>query len=115
MSGAARLPQLAGLAGMIRDLRLAELEAAGRARAESRQRLAGLTLEPYPSDLGAIAAGQTEVRYQAWAEARRAEINLTLARQTAEWLEAQDIARKAFGRALALQVLAARHRRRNRN
>jgi hypothetical protein len=111
MSGAERLAQLARLAGMVRDLRLAELEAAGRARRESRERLAGLTLEPCPTDLAAIAAAQAEVRYQAWAEARRAEINLTLARQTAEWMEAQDAARKAFGRAMALQALASRRAR----
>jgi hypothetical protein len=111
MSGAERLSQLARLAGVIRDLRLAEFESAGRARAESRQRLAGLAREPCPSDLGAIAAVQAEVRYHAWAEARRAEINLTLARQTAEWLEAQDAARKAFGRAVALQALASAPRR----
>lgn len=111
MSRAERLAQLARLAGMIRDLRLADLEAAGRARDESRRRLAGLKLEPRPSDLGAIAAARAEVRYQAWAEARRAEINLTLARQTAEWLEAQDAARTAFGRAIALKALASRRGR----
>lgn len=111
MSGAARLARLAGLAGMVRDLRLAELERAARARAESRTRLSGLALEPLDSDLGPIAAAQAEMRYQAWAEARRAEINLTLARQTAEWLEAQEAARRAFGRAEALRTLAARMKR----
>lgn len=108
MSDAERLPRLARLAGMIRDLRLAELERAGRARAESRERLAALALAPCASDIGAIAAAQAEVRYQAWAEARRAEINLTLARQTAEWLDAQDAARRAFGRSQAFQALLAR-------
>lgn len=110
MTGDAPLARLARLSGMIRDLRLADLERAGKARAESRARLAGLALDPCPSDLGAIAAAQAELRYQSWAEARRAEINLTLARQTAEWLEAQDAARRAFGRSQALKALAARRR-----
>jgi hypothetical protein len=108
MTEADRLARLARLAGMIRDLRLAGLERAARARADSRARLAGLALAPCASDLGAIAAAQAELRYQSWAEARRAEINLTLARQTAEWLDAQDAARRAFGRSLALQALLAR-------
>lgn len=110
MSERHRLARLAELAGMIRDLRLADLERAGRARAESRARLAGLALAPCTPDLGAIAAARAEVRYQAWAEARRAEINLTLARQTAEWIEVQETARRAFGRAQALQRLADRCR-----
>jgi hypothetical protein len=110
VSGDDRLTGLARLAGMIRDLRLAELETAGRARTLSRERLAGLNFEPRDSDLGAIASAQAEVRYQAWAEARRAEINLTLARQTAEWLEAREAARRAFGRSVALQALLARRR-----
>lgn len=108
MSGSDRLSRLAGLAAMIRDLRLAELEAAGRARSESRVRLAGLLLSPCESDLGAITVAQAEIRYQSWAEARRAEINLTLARQTAEWFEAREAARRAFGRAQALQKLSTR-------
>ncbi len=107
MSGE-HLARLAGLARMIRDLKLAELEAAGRARAESRARLAGLDLSPIEPDLGVIAAAQAEVRYQSWAEARRAEINLTLARQTAEWIEAREAARRAFGRAQVLERLTAR-------
>ena len=111
MSGTDRLARLAQLAGMVRDLRLADLERAGRARAESRARLAGLTVDPCAADLGAIAAAQAEVRYQSWAEARRAEINLTLARQTAEWLEARDAACHAFGRAEVLRKLAGRCRR----
>jgi hypothetical protein len=48
------------------------------------------------------------VLYERWAEARRAEINLTLARQTAEWIEARDAARQAFGRADALRRLSDR-------
>ena len=111
MSATESLARLAQLAGMVRDLRLVELERAGQARAESRMRLAGLTLDPFASDLGAVATAQAEVRYQSWAEVRRAEINLTLARQTAEWLEAQAAARHAFGRAEVLRRLAARAKR----
>jgi hypothetical protein len=54
------------------------------------------------------AAVQAGLLYERWAEARRAEINLTLARQTAEWIEARDAARQAFGRADALRRLSDR-------
>jgi hypothetical protein len=53
---------------------------------------------------GALAA----LRYAGWADARRAEINLRLARQTALWLQAQADARLAFGRADVLRRLSDR-------
>jgi hypothetical protein len=108
MKDGERMAQLADLGAMILDRRLADLERAARARADSRARLAGLDLPPAETDLPPVAAAQAGLRYQVWADARRAEINLLLARQTAEWLEAQDAARLAFGRAKALERLAGR-------
>jgi hypothetical protein len=46
--------------------------------------------------------------YDRWADVRRAELNLVIARQTAEMLEARSEAGTAFGRLQALQGLAKR-------
>jgi hypothetical protein len=52
------------------------------------------------------------VRYQHWADLRRAEINLVLARQTVDWMEARGAAQSAFGRAEVLRQLQIKHKRR---
>ena len=88
------------------EMKLAEVQRKGQAREESRARLADLARSATDSDLPMTAMQQASLRYERWAEALRAEINLTLARQTAEWMEAQDAARHAFGRAEALRRLA---------
>jgi len=49
---------------------------------------------------------EVSMRYQLWADQRRAEINLTLARQTATWLEARTEAAQAFGKSQALEGLS---------
>jgi hypothetical protein len=108
MTGAARIAQLAGLGQLVLDHHLARLERAGRARQESLDRIAALDLRGDAPDLSPVAAALAEQRYQAWADARRAAINLTLARQTADWMVERDAARLAFGRAEALKALARR-------
>jgi hypothetical protein len=90
------------------DHKLAALTLAAAAREESKARLAGLSRPAADTDLPLAAAAQTSLLYERWAEARRAEINLTLARQTAEWIEARDAARQAFGRTDALRRLTDR-------
>lgn len=102
MNRKAQIRRLGQLSGLILDIRLSELHAAARARAESLARLAGLDA-PQATDLAPIAAAQAGLLYERWAEGRRAEINLLLSRQTAVWLEAQTSARQAFGRSEALQ------------
>ena len=49
------------------------------------------------------------MRYQLWADQRRSDINLTLARQTVTWTEARQDAARAFGRDQALNRLIGRH------
>lgn len=101
------LARLDRLAGMILDLRLADLRKAALDRQQSLDHLRSLE-KPPAQDLPPIAAAQADLLYQRWADQRRAEINRLLARQTAEWLGAQDRARDAFGRAEALKGLLAR-------
>lgn len=103
------LARLTGLTALILEARLATLRRAAEARAESEALLAALN-QPEAADAGLQGAAQplAVLAYQRWADARRAEINRQIARQTAEWLEAADTARTAFGRNLALEGLARR-------
>lgn len=102
------LRPLVEISQLMLDHKLAALTRAAAAREESRTRLAGLSRPLAETDLPLSAAAQAGLLYERWAEARRAEINLTLARQTAEWIEARDAARQAFGRADALRRLSDR-------
>lgn len=95
----ARLEQVSRL---VLDLRLADLHRTARQRQASLKMLEDMAAAP-AADLPPVAAAQADLRYQRWVEARRAEINLTLARQTADWLEAQAAARRAFGQTQALR------------
>ena len=103
-----KLRPLVDISQLMLDHKLAALTRAASAREESKARLTGLSQPPAETDLPLAAAAQAGLLYARWAEARRAEINLTLARQTAEWIEAQDAARQAFGRADALRRLSDR-------
>lgn len=76
-----------------RDLTLAQL-----ARMESRAEVMGL--DP-------LADARADLTYQRWAEARRRDLMIVLARQTAEWREAQESLRRAFGRDMAMGRVAA--------
>jgi hypothetical protein len=109
MADAKGLPNLASLAGLILDARLADLRKAAAAREASLAALAALARAPSAAaDLSPLVLARAAVAYESWADARRAEINPRLARQTAAWLQAQAAARVAFGRAEALRVIAAR-------
>jgi hypothetical protein len=53
-------------------------------------------------------AEKVALSYNRWAEQRRAELNLVMARQTADWIEARSEAQMALGRVQALEGLATR-------
>ena len=59
-----------------------------------------------PVDLDPVTAARVGLDYERWADARRGELNLVIARQTADWLEARSDAQTAFGRVQALHELA---------
>ncbi|NUB44608.1 hypothetical protein GEU84_009460 [Fertoebacter nigrum] len=101
MTRRAEMARLAALSGLILDLRLAELSVVAQAREASLAHLRALVAEPGVG-LDPLPAAQAALRYQHWADQRRAAINLMLARQTAAWQVAQDEARRAFGRAETL-------------
>lgn len=105
-----QLDQLQQIAGLLLDSRLAQLKICARAMQETKDNISGLAA--LPAQPGDLAAAVAELRYQRWADVRRAELNLTLARQTASWLDAQADARNAFGKtqgldAVKTKVLAA--------
>ncbi len=104
-----KLAHICRLSDMIFDVQQMRLSAATRLRQESLDRLASLAM-PSAQDLDPLTAAKAHLRYQLWADQRRAEINLNLARQTAAWHEAQVETRHAFGRTEALRLLEARRR-----
>ncbi|MBI1217211.1 MAG: hypothetical protein GC186_01580 [Rhodobacteraceae bacterium] len=110
MADARALSGLSRLADLILDARLAELRQAAAARDASLAALAALRCAPTttPAGLPPLVLARAALAYEGWADARRAEINPRLARQTAAWLEAQAAARIAFGRAEVLRQLGSR-------
>lgn len=106
MSKARDLARLGALAQLTLDHRLALMRAATAALDRSKAQLAALNQPPDPVDLPLVPAARAEWTYQRWADLRRGELNLVIARQTADWLQARDQAKTAFGRMSALQGLA---------
>lgn len=96
------------LSRLVLDHRLSDLRASHERLEQSRRQIAALDRDAAPADLPTVAAGQVALRYQLWADVRRSELNIVMARQTAAWLAARDEARHAFGRAEALCNVAAR-------
>ncbi len=109
MSQKQQLAKLGQLANLLLDSRLAVLQAAARAKLESEARLAGLMVTPPVAEqISEIAGALAALSYQRWADARRAELNMLLARQTVTWTEARDHACEAFGKKQALGGLATK-------
>lgn len=101
-----QLGQLQDLAQLMLDHRLAQLRQAAEARAKTEAALEGLSATPPAgSDLQGTAAELAALAYRKWADARRAEINLVLARQNRDMLEARAAAEAAFGKAEALRAV----------
>jgi hypothetical protein len=103
------LRRLGELTGLMLDHRLAVLRKAAEAKAQSETALAALS-RPMPEGDGLVGASAelAALAYERWADARRAEINQQLARQTHIWMEARDAAQIAFGKAEVLRRLRDR-------
>ena len=97
------------LAQLAFEQKLAEVKKAALARQRSLDGLASLDVPP-ATELDPLTAAQVDLRYQAWADRRRGDINVTLSRQTAEWSEKMDLARQAFSRCEVLRLLRSRNR-----
>ena len=110
MHDAERLRRIKQIGALLRDTRMMALDRAARARQSSLDRLAELDRPATAADLPPVVAGEVAMRYALWADQRRTEINLVLARQTAEWAEARQQASQAFGRAQVLGKLGLRRK-----
>jgi hypothetical protein len=110
MTGSKDLARLAELAQLALDHRLGTLRASAEKLEQSRMQLSALNQGAQPVDLDPMLSTRVGLEYERWADARRAELNLVIARQTATWLEARGEAQTAFGRVQALQGLAAKLR-----
>jgi hypothetical protein len=109
MSEKQQLAKLRQISTLLLDSRLLTLNAAARAKQESEAQLTGLNRTPTPpEDLSGVALERVSLGYQRWADARRSELNMLLARQTVAWMEARDAAREAFGKKEALGGIATK-------
>ncbi len=103
------LHRLKELADLMLDVRLQALRATADAKAKSEAALGALARPADKTDdLVGASAQLAALAYGRWANARRAEINQVLARQTGQWIEARDAAKIAFGKADALRRLMER-------
>lgn len=111
MKKAKDIRRLAEIAQLVLDHRLGQLHAAAAELERSRGQLAAINRAALPAeDLAPVVAEKVALTYDRWADARRSELNLVMARQTADWIEARNDAKCAFGRLHALQGLIARHK-----
>ncbi len=106
MKRTAELSRLAQLAQLALDHKLGILRASADRLGQSRMQLSALNQAGPPVDLDPMTSARVGLDYERWADTRRAELNLVIARQTAVWLEARSEAQTAFGRVQALQGLA---------
>lgn len=100
--------RLTDLAQLTLDHRLGQMRAATQALDRSKTQLAAISEGARPAELPLVAGAQAEWTYQRWADLRKSELNLVIARQTAACLAARDEAKTAFGRLEALRGLSRR-------
>lgn len=102
------MARLVHLAEMSLDHSLGRLRSSRARLDQSRMQLSAINQTGLQVDLEPIVATRVGLGYERWADIRRAEFNMIIARQTADWLEARDAAQVAFGRVQALQALSRR-------
>lgn len=96
----AELKALSQLTRLALEARLTDVRRASRACEVTRGALASLTMptiEP-TDDLPFAVQARTDLLYDRWAEHKRTELNLRLARETVRWMEERAVAATAFGR-----------------
>lgn len=98
-----RIEALARLADLIREAELSHLARASAARDAVQL---DLTAHDAAMPHGEITDARSKARHDTWRAVKRASLNIALARETAQWLEARDAAARAVGRADVLKKLA---------
>lgn len=102
------IDRLTGLAQLVLDHRLVRLRSCAVRLDQSRAQLSAVNEAPPPDDLEPIVSSKVALGYERWADTRRAELNIVIARQTADWMDASAEAQAAFGRVQVLQSLKGR-------
>jgi hypothetical protein len=110
MTLAKKLGPLQQIADVILDQRLLALRAANAARQDTQKKIASLEVPGCWDACSLQSSAKAEMLYQAWADTRRKDLNLHLAKQTVVKIEAEDAARLAFSRHAALSKLAVQKR-----
>ena len=106
-----QLDRLRPLCRLLPDAALARLAAQRQAEAALRRQLAGLDAPlPPATELRPGALDTAQIRYGHWAGPRRMEINEALARQIVARMNAETAARRALGRSMAMEGIAAARR-----
>ena len=108
MTKSASLTRLCDVAQLMLDHRLAQLRTASNQLDRSKMQLQAVNAAAVAADLPLVSAEKVGLVYDRWADIRRAELNLVIANQTVEMIEARNDAGAAFGRLQALQGLAKR-------
>lgn len=108
MSRKQDITRLTDLAQLTLDHRLGQMRTATQALDRSKGQLAAISEGARPADLPLVMGARAEWTYQRWADLRKSELNLVIARQTAACLALRDEAKTAFGRLEALRSLSAR-------
>lgn len=101
------LDRLELLAQLRLDHQLARMRTAAMALDRSKTQLRAIDAAPLSADLTLVSGAMVEISYQRWADLRRSELNLVIARQTADWLAEREKAKTAFGQRRALRELAS--------
>ena len=99
------MTRIAELAQMMLDHRLGRLRTTATDLDRSKLQLQALNSAAEPTDLPFVAGQTISLTYERWANIRRSDLNLVIARQTASWISAREDAVHAFGRVQALRAV----------
>ena len=111
MTKARDMTRIAELAQLMLDHRLGQLRTTRNELDRSRSQLQAINTAAEPADLPLVAAQAVGLTYKRWADVRRSDLNLVIARQTADWIHTHEEAGTAFGRLQALRGLVEKLQR----
>jgi hypothetical protein len=96
------------LADLLLQHRLGQMRQTSARLERSRAQMAAIDKGAAAADLPEVMAERVACDYRGWADARKAELNGVLARQTLDVMAARAEAQLAFGRVQALRGIVAR-------
>ncbi len=96
------------LADLLLQHRLGQMRQTSAKLEQSRAQMAATDRGATGADLPEVMAERVACDYRRWADARKAELNEVLARQTLDFMTARAEAQLAFGRVQALRGIVAR-------